>query len=93
MVDNNYTKFISAKLEYSIKKLLKQVSPEYYSIIEVFIKSNVDIVAEHKEKWYHKIHFEKSKKALFVHNYKTLSDQKTAAIKKYINEHLDKGFI
>ena len=33
------------------------------------------------------------KKAPFVRNYKSLSDQETAAMKKYIDEHLGKGFI
>ena len=65
---------MSTKPEYSRKNLLKQVSPKYHFIIEIFMKSNADIVAKHKEKWDHKIHLKKSKKALFVHNYKPLSD-------------------
>ena len=93
MIDDDYTKFISAKPKYSKKDLLKRVSSEYHSIIEVFMKSNADIVAEHKEKSDHKIHFEEGKKTPFVRNYKPLSDQKTTTIKNYINEHLGKRFI
>ena len=48
---NNYIRFMSAKLEYSRKDLLKWVLPEYYSIIYILIKSKINIVAEHKEKW------------------------------------------
>ena len=65
---------MSAKPKYSRKNLLKQVFPEYHSIIEVFMKSNVDIMAEHKKKWDHKIHLEESKKTPFVRNYKPLSN-------------------
>ena len=57
------------------------------------MKFNTDIVAKHKKQWDHKIHLKKSKKTLFVQNYKLLLDQKTAAIKKYIDEYLRKDFI
>ena len=57
------------------------------------MKSNADIVAEHRAEWDHKIHLEKSKKAPFVRNYKPLLEQETLAMKKYIDEHLGKGFI
>ena len=84
---------MSAKPDYTREDLLKRVPPEYHSIIEVFMKFNADVVAEHQEKWDHEIHLEKGKKAPFVRNYKPLSDQKTAAMKKYIDEHLGKAFI
>ena len=57
------------------------------------MKSNADMVAEHWADWDHKIHLEKNKKAPFVQNYKSFLDQKTAVMKKYIDEHLGKGFI
>ena len=66
MASKNSDKFMSVKPEYTKKNLLKRVPPKYYLIIEVFMKSNADIVAEHQEKWDHKIHLEKGKKALFV---------------------------
>ena len=93
MANKDYSKFISAKPKYSREDLFKQVLFEYHLIIEVFMKSNADIMAEHKEKWDHKIHLEKNKKTPFVCNYKPLSEQKTAAIKKYIEEYLGKSFI
>ena len=93
MASKDYIKFMSAKLEYSRKNLLKQVLFKYHLIIEVFMKSNADIVAEHREKCDHKIHLKEGKKAPFVRNYKPFLDQKTAAIKKYIDEHFGKGLI
>ena len=36
---------------------------------------------------------QKDKKAPFVQNYKLFLDQKTAAMKKYIDKHLKKSFI
>ena len=84
---------MSAKLEYSRENLLKQVSPKYHSIIKIFMKSDIDIIAKHKEHWDHKIHLKKGKKALFICNYKPLSAQEIAAMKKYIDKHLGKDFI
>ena len=84
---------MKTKPEYTREDLLKQVSLKYHSIIEIFMKSNANIVVEHWAKWDHEIHLKKGKKAHFVDNYKPLSDQKTAAMKKYIDKHLGKGFI
>ena len=93
MAKEDYSKFIKDKPEYTKEDLLKQVPLKYHSIIEFFMKSNANIVAEHRDQWDHKIHLEKGKKAPFVRNYKPLSDQETAAMKKYIDEHLGKSFI
>ena len=64
VAQEDYTKFMKTKPEYTRKDLLKRVPLEYHSIIEVFMKSNADMVAEHQAKWDHKIHLEKSKKLL-----------------------------
>ena len=93
VVYEDFDKFMSAKPEYTKKDLLKRVSPEYHLIIEVFMKSNADIVIKHREKWDHKIHLEEKKKTPFVRNYKPLTDQETAAMKKYIDEHFGKNLI
>ena len=93
MAKEDYSKFMNTKPEYTKEDLLKRVPSEYHSIINVFMKLNADIVAEHRAKWDHEIHLEKGQKAPFVRNYKPLSDQETAAMKKYIDEHLGKGFI
>ena len=72
---------------------MKRVLKKYHLIIEVFKKSNVDKIAEHQAKQDHEIHPEKDKKASFVQNYELLLDQETAAMKNYIDEHLEKHFI
>ena len=89
----DYGKFMKNKPEYTKEDLLKRVLSEYHSIIDVFMKSNADIVAEHRADWDHEIHLDEGQKAPFVRNYKPLSDQETAAMKKYIDEHLGKSFI
>ena len=66
VASEDFDKFLSAKPEYTKKDLLKRVPPEYHSIIEVFMKSNADIVAEHREKWDHEIYLEEGKKTPFV---------------------------
>ena len=74
MAHKDFDKFMSAKPEYTKKDLLERVLPKYYSIIEVFMKSNADIVAEHWEKWDHKIYLKEGKKAPYVRNHKPLTD-------------------
>ena len=44
MASKNYSKFMSAKLEYNRKDLLKQIPPEYHLIITIFMKLNADVV-------------------------------------------------
>ena len=50
VAEEDYSKFMKTKPEYTREDLLKQVPPEYHSIIKVFIKSNANIVAEHQAK-------------------------------------------
>ena len=93
VAEEDYSKFMKTKPEYTREDLLKRVPSEYHSIIEIFMKSNADVVAKHQEEWDHEIHLEEGKKAPFVQNYKPFSEQETSAMKKYIDEHLGKGFI
>ena len=86
----NFDKFMSAKPKYTKKALLKQESPDYHSIIKIFIKFNVDIVAKHLTNWNYKIHLEKRKKTLFVKNYKSLLDREMAAIKNISTNTLER---
>ena len=88
----NFVTFMKKKLSYTQKKLLKKVPKEYHLEIKVFIKQDANILLNHKPE-NHKIKLIKGKQALFVQNYKSLSEQETKAIKKYINKHLGKGFI
>ena len=49
VTEEDYSTFMKPKPEYTREDLLKQVPSEYHSIIEVFMKSNADIVAEHRD--------------------------------------------
>ena len=49
VANEDYSKFMNTKPEYTKKDLLKRVPSEYYSIIEVFMKSNADRVAKHRD--------------------------------------------
>ena len=49
VAEEDYSTFMKPKPEYTREDLLKQVPSEYHSIIEVFMKSNADIVAEHQD--------------------------------------------
>ena len=50
VASKDYSKFMSIKPQYSRKNLLKQVPLKYHLIIEIFMKSNADIITEHKKK-------------------------------------------
>ena len=93
VAQENYSKFIKNKPEYTKEDLLKWVPLEYRSMVKVFMKSNADKVAEHQTKWDHEIYLEEGKKTPFVRNYKPLLDQETSAMKKYIDKYLGKSFI
>ena len=49
VAQEDYSKFMKEKPEYTKEDLLKQVLSEYHSIIKIFMKSNADIVAEHRD--------------------------------------------
>ena len=80
------------KPEYIRKKLLKKVPKKYHSVINVFMKRDTDMLLEHQEED-HTIQLEEDKSPPFVQNYRPLSDQENNAMIKYIQEHLEKGFI
>ena len=80
------------KPRYTCKELMKKVLKEYHSEIDVFLKQDTDILPDHRDE-NHKIELLEGKQASFVRKYKPLSEQKIDAIKKYIDEHLGKGFI
>ena len=56
------------------------------------MKQDADILPNHRPED-HEIELIEGKQAPFVRNYKPLSEQETEAMKKYIDEHLGKGFI
>ena len=58
--------------------------------IKAFMKQDANILPNHRSENY-KIKLLKGKQALFMQNYKSLSEQKIEIMKKYINEHLGKS--
>ena len=56
------------------------------------MKHEADVLSEHCEKNY-TIQLEKGKNPPFVQNYRPLSDLENDVMIKYIQEHLEKGFI
>ena len=49
VAEEDHSKFMSAKPDYTRETLMKRVPREYHSIIEVFMKSNANKVAEHRD--------------------------------------------
>ena len=65
---------------------------EYYLEIKVFMKQDANILSNHRLED-HEIELLEGKQAPFMRNYKPLLEQKTEAMKKYIDKHLEKDFI
>ena len=92
VTSGDYDKFMKGKSEYTREELLKRVPAAYHSVIEVFMKYKADELPKHRKED-HQINLEEGKKPPYVRNYKPMSEQEMEAVKKYIDEHLGKGFI
>jgi transposase InsO family protein len=92
VVDSDYDKFMDGKPSYTLEELKEKVPKEYHGEIEVFMKREADKLPPHRQ-IDHEIHLEEGRSPPFVRNYKPMSTQELEAVKKYIDEHLGKGFI
>ena len=88
----DHEKFMQSNFEYFIEDLKFRISKIYHNEIEIFDRKNVDKLFSHKKK-NHEIHLTLEIEFSFVKNYKSMSKQELAAVKKYLNEHLKKKFI
>ena len=80
------------KPSYTHKKLMKKIPKEYNLETNVFFKQDTDILLDHRNE-NHEIKLLEGNQVPFVWNYKSLSEQETDAIKKYIDKHFEKNFI
>ena len=76
------------------QKVFNKFSINYYDYVNVFNKSQANILFSHRF-YNYKLKFVKraNKNALFKNRIYSLSDHKFEQIKKYLNEHLKKEFI
>ena len=74
--------------------MLSKLFVNYYNYINVFDKSQADILSLHRF-YDHKLKFAEraDKNNLFKNRIYSISDHKLEQIKKYLNEHLKKRFI
>ena len=70
---------------------MKKIPKNIIQKLKSLIKQNIHILPNYKFKDY-EIELLKDKQALFVQNYKLLLEQKTNAMKKYIDKYLEKKF-
>jgi hypothetical protein len=92
VITDDYNIFIKGKPTYLRVELLARVPPQFYSKIKVFIKSNADKLPLHRAKD-HKIQLMEGTTALFARDYKPMLTEELEVVKKYLEEHLGKGFI
>ena len=83
VAQEDYKKFMKGKLEYTHKKLLKKMLKKYHSVIDIFMKCDIDMLPEHQDKD-HSIQLKEGKNPPFVQNYRSLSDQENNVMIKYI---------
>ena len=76
------------------QKVLNKFSIDYYNYINVFDKSQADILLSHRF-YNHKLKFveEANKNTLFKSRIYSILKHKFEQVKKYLNEHLKKEFI
>ena len=76
------------------QKVLSKFSIDYHNYVNVFDKSQADILPPHRF-YNHKLKFAEGadKDALFKNRIYSISKHKFEQVKKYLNEHLKKGFI
>ena len=89
---SDHDKFMKGKPEYSIEELKRQMPLSYHSEIEVFSQKKTDKLSSHRKKD-HEIILKPKTKPSFIRSYKPMSKQELTAAKKYLNEHLEKGYI
>ena len=76
------------------QKMLSKFSIDYHNYVNVFDKSQTNILSSHRF-YDHKLKFaeEANKNALFKSRVYSISEHKFKQVKKYLNEHLKKEFI
>jgi len=87
----DFKKFIKLKKGLTNKKLRKLLPKRYYNFINMCLQKGVDILPLYWPNNY-TINIKQGKMLPYKRPYLMLKD-KLLVIKKYINEHLDKGFI
>lgn len=92
VTSDEHEKFMKDKVEYTLEELKKRIPKVYHGEIEVFMRAKADELASHRKE-NHEINLMPGSEPPFIKNYRPISEQKLAAVKKYLNEHLAKGFI
>jgi hypothetical protein len=88
----DHAKFLKTKPDYTIEQLKGRVPKEYHEEIEVFVRKNADKLADHRKKD-HEINLKPGSEVSYVRNYRPMSEPELDAIRHYLDEHLEKGFI
>ena len=89
---DDHDKFMKKKPEYSSDELKKRIPEAYHSEIEVFMRGKADELAPHRKED-HQINLIPGAEPPFIRNYKPMSEKELEAVKHYLDEHLQKGFI
>jgi hypothetical protein len=92
VTSEDYEHFMKGKPSYTIEELKQRVPKKYHSEIEVFLKQDADKLRSHGPED-HEIKLVEGANPPFARNYKPMSAQELEAVKKYLDEHLAKGFI
>ena len=89
---SDHEKFMQPKQSYTVEDLKRRVPEAYHSEIDVFNQVKADELPPHREED-HEINLTPGSEPPFIKSYKPMSEQELAAAKKYLDEHLEKGFI
>ena len=88
----DFSTFMKGKPQYTKDQLLAKLPQVYHKMVDVFMKSNADELAPHRKED-HEINLVPGAVPPYERNYRPMSEKELEAVKKYIDEHLAKGFI
>jgi hypothetical protein len=88
----DYDKFMKGGADYTVEELKQKVPEQYHSVLQVFMKDQANVLPPHRPED-HDIQLTEGSELPFARNYRPTNAPEAEVIKKYIDEHLGKGFI
>ena len=91
MTEEDIDKFLKVKEPISKEEILKKLPPEYHEFIEVFLPKEAEKLPPHRP-FDHKIELKPGEEPPHYRN-RPMSARELDVVKKYLDDHLQKGFI
>lgn len=91
ITEEDIDKFLKVKEPMSKEEILKKLPPEYHEFVEVFLPKEANELPPHRA-FDHKIELKPGEEPPYYRN-RPMSARELEVVKKYLDDHLQKGFI